>query len=804
MVRTGSSGRPALRARTLALLLLCSLPFPAATRASAQAAAAAADVDVRGVVTDSSGAVLPGAIVDAVVGARPIATAATDVTGRYTVRVPAGVPFELRVSLRGFADHVVRLPGSGRPVVRDVSLQIGGLADTLVVTATRTSESVARLTQAVTVTTSEQIEALGSTSLADVLRAVPGLHVESNGREGALSALFSRGGESDYNLVLVDGVRVNQSGGIFDFSRIAAAEIERVEVVRGAQSALYGSDAMGAVVQVITRRAAASDAPRVSGSIQAGSFETFRGDARVAGGARQRVDYVAGVAARRSNGAFADILPEDDRFEQTAFDGAVGATLGTRVAVRSGLRYSNAQGRSLGQIAYGVRNTGSAYDTRDLSWHLNLNHTVGTRYSGTGSVNHFRSNHLSADTIADPTFNVFVILQGTPGARFPDSPRLVRVVTQAEYASLLATPAALGAAQFLATTPFGVSNFPFTSRTRFRRPAFKYLGEVMWGGMQRLSGGYEWERETNPLLPAQELTNNAIFVQQQFNVGDRWFATVGGRVDAKSMFDTFFSPKLSAGGFLLPYGTGAVSSVKVFGNIGKGIKSPQFIERFGAPFADPSPDLKVERARSIDAGVEATFADQQLRANIAVFNTHYRDMIEFRSTSPFFSPDGRPDYTNIAGSDAHGIELEGALQRPIAGVTAAAAYAYVDTEVIETLQTGAQFLPGQPLLRRPRHSATFRLDYTRGPLGLHWDTRIVGERHDSAFLSLRSASGVSTDITVNPRYAVSGFGADFDAHRTLSVFVRINNVMDEEYESALGFPGMPRTAMVGVRFDVGQ
>ena len=771
---------------------------------SAATLSAQATVGVSGVVRDPSGGVLPGATVDAIVADLVIASATTAEGGRYQLEVPPRVPFALHIRLEGFADQIVEIAGSPAAVTRDITLQIGGVSDTLVVTASRGAESRANVTQSVAVATAEDIEALGSTSLADVLRTVPGLNVESTGREGSFSSLFSRGGESDYNLVLVDGVRVNLSGGSYDFSRIAAGEIERVEVVRGAQSALYGSDAMGAVIQIITKRASASDAPRVSGAIEGGSFKSFRGDARVSGGVRQRVDYVAGLAGRRTDGAFADILPEDDRFEQMAFDGAVGTTLGRRASLRSGLRYSNAQGRSVGAIAYGARNTGAAYDTQDLSWHLNVNHTAGTRYSGTATVNYFRADNLSADSIDDPAVNAFLVLEGTPGAPFPESPRLVRTVTQSEYASLLATQASLPTGQFLATTAFGIDDFVSTSETKFRRPAIKYQGDLLWGGMHRLSAGYEWERETNELIPDQELNNNAFYVQQQFNVDDRWFAAVGGRVDAKDLFDTFFSPKLSAGGYVVPFNSGGLSSLKVFGNLGKGIKSPQFIERFGASFADPSPDLKVERARSIDAGVEGTFANQQFRGSVVVFNNHYRDQIEFRSTSPFFSPDGQPDYINIAGSNAHGVELEAALQRAVAGVTAAATYALVDTEVIDTLNTGAQFVPGQPLLRRPKHSAMLRVNYARDRVALHWDTRVVGQRHDSSFLSLRSASGTSTEITVNPGYAVSGFGAEFDAHEMASIYFRADNILDEEYESALGFPGQPRSAAIGVRFNVGR
>ena len=767
-------------------------------------------IAVRGTITDPSGGVVADSRVSALVAGRVVARVMSAPDGRYQMTVPAGVPFQLRVMHEGFADEVVDVEGTTSEVMRDVTLQVGGLSDTLVVTASRGLEDRARVTHAVTVATAADIAALGASSLADVVRVVPGLTVESTGREGALTSLFSRGGESDYNLVLIDGVRTNLSGGQFDFSRIAAGEIDRVEIVRGAQSSLWGSDAMGAVVQVFTKRAGQTDAPAVSGSIEGGSFNTWRGDLRVAGGAIGRLDYHAGVAHRQSDGAFAEILPEDDRFEQTVFDGGLGVTLGTRANVRTGVRYSNAQAASVGNFAYGIFDTGSSYDTKDLSWHTDLTHAVGPRFTGTATFNLFRNKGASIDTMTDATVNVFAILEGTPGAIFPDSPRLTRLIDQSEFTALSSSGATPGPNQFLAFTPFGVSDFPFTSRTEFRRPAVKYQGDYAWGGGQRLSVGYEWERETNPLEDAFELDNNAVFIQQQVSASDRWFLTVGGRADAKESYDTFFSPKFSAGGFLIPYGSGAVSSVKVFGNLGKGIKSPTFSERFGGSFADPTPGLEVERARTADLGLEATFAGQRVRGVATYFNNHFRDQIEFLSSSPSFSPDGVPDYSNIAGSQAQGMELEVALLRAIGGLTAMGSYSFVDTEVQETIQTGVQFQPGQPLLRRPTHSGALRVSYARGIASVYFDARFVGQRHDSSFLSLRSVPNatlpraVTTDITVNPGYTVAGFGVDTRVHRMLTIFVRANNFTDTEYESALGYPGMPRTVMVGTRFGFGR
>ena len=244
------------------------------------------------------------------------------------------------------------------------------MEDTVIVTATRVPERRSSTTGSMEVFTAPEIQALGSASLGDVLRMVPGLNVESTGRDGALSSLFARGGESDYNLVLVDGVRVNPSGGQFDFSRVSAAEIDRLEVVRGGQSALYGSDAIASVVQVITRRAAPGDAPSLSGSLEGGSFDSWRGDAAVLGGAQRRVDYSLGAASRGTQGAFQDILPDHDTFAQTSIDAGAGVILGDRATLRTGVRYGTAKGKAIGQIDYGSRDTGTAADTRDLSWHL--------------------------------------------------------------------------------------------------------------------------------------------------------------------------------------------------------------------------------------------------------------------------------------------------------------------------------------------------------------------------------------------------------------------------------------------------
>ena len=777
------------------------------TLAIARPAAAQTAIVVTGTITDVSGGVVPGAAVEALVGGRRAASATSGTDGAFRLEVPAGVPFDVRVRLEGFAEQSITIAGQSASITRHITLPVAGVSDSLIVTAARTALSRAAVTESVSAFTRHDLEALGSVSLSDVVRFVPGVNVESTGREGALASMFSRGGESDYNLVLIDGVRVNQSGGIFDFSRINAAEIDRVEVVRGAQSALWGSDAMGSVVQIFTRQAGPGDGAQVTAAFEGGSLGVRRGNARLNGGAGTVVSYHAGASRRDSNGAFQDELPEDDTFSQSGFDAGAGMTLGHRGTLRASVRYTKAAGKSVGQIAYGARDTGTGYTTRDLSSHVDFTHAIGSRFVGAASYNDFRYESISADTIASAPFSTHAVLTGTPNALFPNGTRLIRLIDVTEFNSLVAAGAMPAPGQFLAsrTTP----DFPFndspTLPTEFNRPAFRYQGDYR-AGLGQVSGGYEWEREENPATEAFQLNNQAAFVQYHVAIRDRWFATLGGRVDSKESYDTFFSPKLSAGGFLVPYRRGGLSSLKVFGNIGRGIKSPTFSERFGGAFADPSPDLAVERARTGDLGVESTFADQRFMARVVYFNNDYVDQIAFRSG---VAGDGIPEFINIDGSKADGWELEWALQRAAAGLTASANYAYVDHRVVTNLSTSQQFQPGQPLLRRPRHSGTLRASWVRGRLAIHADARIVGDRHDHSFLSLRTVanaqlpSAITTDITVNPGYTVIGVGTDVAVHDRLTLYMRVANAGGEYYESVLGYPALPRSFIAGARFRLG-
>ena len=157
---------------------------------------------------------------------------------------------------------------------------------------------------------------------------------------------------------------------------------------------------------------------------------------------------------------------------------------------------------------------------------------------------------------------------------------------------------------------------------------------------------------------------------------------------------------------------------------------------------------------------------------------------------------------------ASGWEVEGVLQRPVAGFTASAGYAFVDTMVVAFVSTSEQFQPGQPLLRRPKHSAVLRASYSRGRADVNFNLRYVGQRHDAAFLGLSAVpspqfpTGRSVDITVNPGYTVSWLGGELRVNREVAAYLRVDNLADAAYESVLGYPALPRSVVAGVRFNL--
>ena len=257
------------------------LVLPIMLVATAWSAAAAGALTGR--LVDADGRAVPAARVLLVSGHAVAASTHTAQDGSFALDPPAPGPYVLRASAEGFrADPVVVTVTASAQDLGTITLHVSAITEAVVVSAAQVEVPLATAASAVTVITGDEFLARQYETAAEALRAVPGLTVAAHGGRGGLTSVLPRGGESDYTLVFVDGVQANSVGGGFDFAHLPVANIDRIEIVRGPQSALYGANAIGSVVRIVTRRGGPT---AIDGSVEGGSFGTARLTAATAGSA---------------------------------------------------------------------------------------------------------------------------------------------------------------------------------------------------------------------------------------------------------------------------------------------------------------------------------------------------------------------------------------------------------------------------------------------------------------------------------------------------------------------------------------
>ncbi|MBW8772252.1 MAG: TonB-dependent receptor plug domain-containing protein, partial [Gemmatimonadetes bacterium] len=204
----------------------------------------------------------------------------------------------------------------------------------LVVTAERMALPAGVVSGSVTVLKGDELRARGLRSLADALREVPGAAVVSSGSFGGQTSLFLRGGESDHVKVLIDGVTVNQAGGAFNFNALTLDDVERIEVVRGPGSVLYGTDALAGVIQVFTRQGSGPVA--YDAAVRGGTFGTLREEGAARGG-NDRFGWSAGASNDRTDGTYAF----NSAWRNSVVTGQARYALSSATALRGTLRYGD-------------------------------------------------------------------------------------------------------------------------------------------------------------------------------------------------------------------------------------------------------------------------------------------------------------------------------------------------------------------------------------------------------------------------------------------------------------------------------
>ncbi|PYU05583.1 MAG: hypothetical protein DMG34_08000, partial [Acidobacteria bacterium] len=303
------------------------------------------DAQLKGTLLDASGAGVGGVqVVAQLVGNSQahLWKATSTTAGEYTMTLPPG-KYRVTFQRSPFVtrEFVFDLTG-GSARILDLKLELERVSSSVVVTAEAEPLQVQQTTAPVTVLTREDIDARRSVTLPDALLYVPGISIGRTGSEGGTASVFLNGGNSSYTKVLVDGTPVNEPGNAVDFSNFTVDNVDKVEIVRGAESAIYGTDAVAGVIQVITHRGT-TRIPEASVFAEGGSFSTGRGGAQLSG-LVGRFDYSGAASYFSTDG------PDDEnRFLNRTLSGNFGYRLGEDNQLRLTLRNNTSSAQTPGQ-----------------------------------------------------------------------------------------------------------------------------------------------------------------------------------------------------------------------------------------------------------------------------------------------------------------------------------------------------------------------------------------------------------------------------------------------------------------------
>jgi vitamin B12 transporter len=706
---------------------------------------------ITGIVVDGNDQPVARALVTVVdAQGRTLASAFTGRDGRFSV--PAAAGCSVAASLSGFVP--ARTPCAGNQEVR-LSLAVAPVHEAVVVTATRDETPASQLAASVTVFDQQAIERRQTPLVADLLRLAPGVTVMHTGGYGTQTSLFVRGGESNYNKVLLDGIPLNEPGGVFYFNNVTSENLERVELVRGSHSALFGSDAMASVVQMFTRRAL-RDGVEGGGSFEAGGYGTVRGSAAVAG-KRGGLDYSLNAARYVT-----DNREPNNEFENTTLSGSAGVALAPGTTLRFVGRSELGDVGTPGQTAFGRPDMDARFERRDGVAGVTFTQQLAERFQHRATYGLATSNQESINLLADPPY----------------------------------TPTFDGR-----TAPFEFSDFTFHSRTELRRHHLSYQAD--WrltpgsarAGTHILTGAIDFDGERATLLDrlagstTKARRNNAGYSLQHQGLWPRVFTTVGVRFEDNDSFGAAAVPRGSVA-WIARKRSGAIGDTKLKASAGLGIKEPTILQSFSLPPFAGNPDLEPERARSIDAGVEQRFLDDRAKVELTWFANRFRNIISTRTVS--FNP-FRAQYFNIGLTRARGAEVAVDVA-PTSALRVAASYTFLASEILDsTAPTNPVFLPGKWLFRRPRHSGFTSITWQRERILLDLSGIFVGRRVDSDFSSLSPA------IVESEGYALWDLRGQYRLARRLSVVGAVDNLTDADYMEPLGYLALGRTARLGLK-----
>jgi outer membrane receptor protein involved in Fe transport len=717
---------------------------------------------ISGTVFDPGGKVVSGARITLLYAMAALEVRDTNAQGQYQFENLRPGTYEIVGTVPGFNEVTGEI--ELRPdenLVKDLNLDLSAVQEKIVVSAAPGGVLTSEIASSVSVVSAQEIDDRGAQAAVDVMRGLPGVEINQSGGRGTVTSAFIRGGNSNYNLVMVNGIQLNDFGGGFDLAPLPAEGVEQVEIIRGPESALYGSNAVAGVINIETIHG--DGPPHFSFIGEGGSLYTWRlgttGAGRTGG-----FSWAYSLSRLQTNGQ----VPNDDYRNQTS---------------TVSLGYSRSPRRSFNVNFFGdAGNIGlpgpygsdpfGLFPGLDPSTHQNQN-LFGYQANYTEQI----SSRFQQVTSVSVSTDRITFISPLDGNSFTNNLRIV-------------------------------------ANTR---------SEIAVSSKDTLVAGFEYDRDQfknafvedpNDAPFALGRNSYAFFAENRWTPGDRWFINVGVRVDD---FQTDAVPlNTDTGQPGIPSGSvvstnpqisvaylaresddeGFFGATRLHASFGTGIRMP---DGFELAFTN-NPALKPEKSIGFDAGIEQRMAQDKAVLDVTYFYNRFKDQIVTTGDLPT-----NFDSENIGKSRADGLETSIRLH-PFRSLEFSGSYTWLNTSILALdgfLEPSPPFTVGEPLLRRPHNAAGFNATWTRKRLMLNLNGTIRG-----AVLDIEPNDGTFTCtfepkcVFRNPGYELMNAGFSYRLPKGIEIYGRLNNFLNQKYEEAFGFPSLRLNFMAGIKLDI--
>ncbi len=801
---------------TYILLLTCFITI------FASVAGASATGAVAGKVVDPLGAVVPKAHVTLLQEGKIVSVTETDQEGNFVFSPVDVGQYLVRVEAPGFAPQEsppVHL-APARTVSIEMILQIGTLRQQIVVTDTGTSLPESQVGASVTVLDHSELDAFNKLDLLEALRQVPGLAVVQTGERGGTTSVFARGGSSDFNKVLIDGIPANDIGGEFEFANLAASGASQVEVFRGANSVLYGADALGSVIQVTTRRGS-STVPEFTYSADGGNFYTQRQEASL-GGAFHQFDYFTD---------FMDFETQNSLPNSSFHNGTLSGNFGWQANQSTDVRFTIRHAAT----GLGVSNALAFYGIPDNAFQREQDTYLGIKVQNQTTSQWLNSIQLSSMNLR---YNY-------------DEPAPAGIPFEGNY---LGDPVTICGANGFCSSGQAILDYggvyPNLDNSHTAVQSLYGLSSYAIKPDFSASAGIRYDHEsgyTNYADTVSPTTRNNfdIFMEAHGSLGHRAFATAGIGLADNAVYGFAATPRVSMAYYVRrPSSDSLFSGTKLRFNYGTGIDEPSIYNQGSSLFNllstlpngselisqyHVSP-IGPERSRDFDWGIEQSLGGGRARLAVTGFRESFFDLIAFvdknllpevgvpgpvANALPFGAAVNSDSYRSLGAE----VDLEAKLSRDF---RLQAEYTYTDAVVTQSFASSAQapaynpafpnipigaytpLIGGRPF-GVPRNSGSMALIYSKRRFGMSATGYFVSRSDDSTFLTDEYYGNtlLLPNRNLLNAYQLIDWSGWYEAHPGLTLYTSIGNLLDEHYQGAFGYPALPFNFRAGIKLTIG-